>query len=59
MQYEKHLYIFWTVQAHMYNDLIKTYEAKLLMFGVPSEELGFRPLKSMVAGQTGLVASPS
>ena len=35
------------------------------MFGVPSEELGFRPLKSTVAGQTlgqgpaGLVASPS
>ena len=51
------------VQAH--NDLIKTYEAKLSVFGVPTEELGFKPLKSTVAGQTlgqgpaGLVASPS
>lgn len=51
------------MQAH--NDLIKTYEAKLSVFGVPTEELGFKPLKSTVAGQTlgqgpaGLVASPS
>ena len=50
-------------QAH--NDLIKTYEAKLATFGVPTEELGFKPLRSTVAGQTlgqgpaGLVASPS
>jgi len=51
------------LQAH--NDLIRTYEAKLASFGVPTEELGFKPLKSTVAGQTlghgpaGLVASPS
>ena len=50
-------------QAH--NDLIKTYEAKLATFGVPTEELGFKPLRSTVAGQAlgqgpaGLVASPS
>ena len=37
------------VQAH--NDLIKTYEAKLATFGVPTEELGFKPLRSTVAGQ--------
>lgn len=55
-----HLTIF--IQAH--NDLIKTYEAKLSTFGVPTEELGFKPLKSTVAGQSlgqgpaGLVASP-
>ena len=51
------------LQAH--NDLIRTYESKLATFGVPTEELGFKPLKSTVAGQTlgqgpaGLVASPS
>lgn len=50
-------------KAH--NDLIKTYEAKLASFGVSTEELGFQPLKSTVAGQTigqgpaGLVASLS
>ena len=50
-------------QAH--NDLIRTYEAKLTSFGVPTEELGFSPLRSTVGGQTlgsgpaGLVASPS
>ena len=50
-----------TVQAH--NDLIRTYEAKLASFGVPAEELGFKTLKSTVAGQTlgegpaGLVSS--
>lgn len=48
-------------QAH--NDLVRTYEAKLTSFGVPVEELGFRPLKSTVTGQTlgegpaGLVSS--
>ena len=51
------------LQAH--NDLIKTYEAKLASFGVSTEELGFQPLKSTVAGQSlgqgpaGLVASLS
>lgn len=55
--------LFSVLQAH--NDLIKTYEAKLSSFGVPTEELGFQPLKSTVAGQTlgqgpaGLVASLS
>ena len=51
------------LQAH--NDLIRTYEAKLSSFGVPTEELGFQPLKSTVTGQTlgegpaGLVSSPA
>ena len=49
-------------KAH--NDLIKTYEAKLRSFGIPTEELGFKPLQSTVTGQTlgegaaGLVAAP-
>lgn len=51
----------WCLQAH--NDLVRTYEAKLASFGVPAEELGFKPLKSTVASQTlgegpaGLVSS--
>lgn len=50
-------------KAH--NDLIRTYEAKLRSFGVPTEELGFRPLQSNVTGQqlgkgpAGLVAQPT
>ena len=49
-------------KAH--NDLIRTYEAKITAFGIPTEELGFKPLQSTVAGQTlgqgpaGLVSSP-
>ena len=44
--------------------MIKTYEAKLGSFGIPTEELGFKPLQSTVTGQTlgegpaGLVAAP-
>lgn len=50
-------------KAH--NDLIRTYEAKLRSFGVPTEELGFQPLQSNVTGQqlgkgtAGLVAQPT
>merc|ERR1719192_576756 len=50
-------------KAH--NDLMRTYEAKLNMFGIPTEELGFRPLESTVGGQplgqgpAGLVAAPN
>ena len=50
-------------QAH--NDLLRTYEAKLNQFGIPTEELGFKPLESTVGGQTlgqgpaGLVSAPS
>ncbi|XP_026855247.2 dynein regulatory complex subunit 4 isoform X2 [Electrophorus electricus] len=49
-------------KAH--NDLLRTYEAKLKAFGIPVEELGFKPLESSVAGQTlgqgpaGLVSAP-
>ncbi|KAJ7374704.1 Dynein regulatory complex subunit 4 [Desmophyllum pertusum] len=50
-------------KAH--NDLIRTYEAKLQSFGVPTEELGFKPLESNIGGQqlgrgpAGLVAAPT
>ncbi|XP_065064401.1 dynein regulatory complex subunit 4-like [Rhopilema esculentum] len=50
-------------KAH--NDLIRTYETKLQSFGVPTDELGFRPLESNVTGQqlgkgpAGLVAQPT
>lgn len=42
-------------KAH--NDLIRVYEAKLAEFGVPPEELGFRPLVTSTAlGPAGLVS---
>lgn len=50
-------------KAH--NDLLRTYESKLKVFGVPTEELGFKPLESTVGGQqlgqgpAGLVSAPS
>lgn len=41
-------------KAH--NDLIRVYEAKLAEFGIPVEELGFRPLvTNTTAGPAGLV----
>ncbi|KAG9474958.1 dynein regulatory complex subunit 4 [Eleutherodactylus coqui] len=48
-------------KAH--NDLLRTYEAKMKAFSIPVEELGFKPLESLVPGQSfgqgpaGLVAS--
>jgi len=51
------------LQAH--NDLLRTYEAKLTQFGIPVEELGFKPLDTAVGGQllgqgpAGLVSTPS
>ncbi|XP_070985504.1 dynein regulatory complex subunit 4-like [Oncorhynchus clarkii lewisi] len=50
-------------KAH--NDLLRTYEAKLHAFGIPMEELGFKPLESSVAGHSlgqgpaGLVSAPT
>uniref|UniRef100_A0A667XWY2 Dynein regulatory complex subunit 4 n=1 Tax=Myripristis murdjan TaxID=586833 RepID=A0A667XWY2_9TELE len=49
-------------KAH--NDLLRTYEAKLRAFGIPVEELDFKPLQSSLAGGTlgqgpaGLVSAP-
>jgi hypothetical protein len=41
-------------KAH--NDLIRVYEAKLAEFGIPAEELGFRPLVTNTGpGPAGLV----
>ncbi len=50
------------LQAH--NDLAKTYEAKLAAYGIPVENLGFRPMQNAMTdeqlgeGPAGLVASP-
>lgn len=52
-----------TLQAH--NDLLRTYEAKLLAFGIPLDNVGFKPLETAVIGQTlgqgpaGLVSTPT
>jgi growth arrest-specific protein 8 len=41
-------------KAH--NDLIRVYEAKLAEYGIPVEDLGFRPLvTNTTAGPAGLV----
>ncbi|CAF0933232.1 unnamed protein product [Didymodactylos carnosus] len=37
--------------ARAHNDILRTYEAKLRQFGIPVEEIGFKPLESTVAGQ--------
>ncbi|XP_049719896.1 dynein regulatory complex subunit 4 isoform X2 [Elephas maximus indicus] len=50
-------------KAH--NDLLRTYEAKLLAFGIPLDNVGFRPLETAIIGQmlgqgpAGLVATPT
>ncbi|XP_006860150.1 PREDICTED: growth arrest-specific protein 8 [Chrysochloris asiatica] len=50
-------------KAH--NDLLRTYEAKLLAFGIPLDNVGFRPLETAIVGQmlgqgpAGLVATPT
>ncbi|XP_029780748.1 dynein regulatory complex subunit 4 isoform X1 [Suricata suricatta] len=50
-------------KAH--NDLLRTYEAKLLAFGIPLDNVGFKPLETAVIGQTlgqgpaGLVGTPT
>ena len=50
-------------KAH--NDLLRTYESKLAAFGVPIDELGFKPLESTVTGHeigkgpAGLVSAPT
>ncbi|XP_044111433.1 dynein regulatory complex subunit 4 isoform X2 [Neovison vison] len=50
-------------KAH--NDLLRTYEAKLLAFGIPLDNVGFKPLETAVIGRTlgqgpaGLVSTPT
>ncbi|XP_022438566.1 dynein regulatory complex subunit 4 isoform X2 [Delphinapterus leucas] len=47
-------------KAH--NDLLHTYEAKLLAFGVPLDNVGFKPLETAVTlgqGPAGLVGTPT
>ncbi len=46
-----------TKVSKAHNDLIRVYEAKLTEYGIPAEELGFRPLiTSTGKGPAGLVA---
>jgi growth arrest-specific protein 8 len=41
----------------MHNDVIRVYETKLQEFGIPKDELGFRPIPSLTStGPAGLVA---
>ncbi|KAL4463071.1 hypothetical protein ABPG74_007072 [Tetrahymena malaccensis] len=41
-----------------YNDAIRVYEAKLVEFGIPIEELGFQPLETITSSMpAGLVSS--
>jgi len=60
---KKHASTVTALQAH--NDLLRTYESKLTQFGIPVEELGFKPLDTNVGGQllgqapAGLVSTPS
>ncbi|XP_020844758.1 dynein regulatory complex subunit 4 isoform X3 [Phascolarctos cinereus] len=50
-------------KAH--NDLLRTYEAKLVAFGIPLDNIGFKPLETVVIGQSlghgpaGLVSMPT
>lgn len=51
-------------KAH--NDLLRTYEAKMRQFGIPVEEMGFKPLESTLGngqqigqGTAGLVSAPT
>ena len=52
-------------KAH--NDLLRTYEAKLAQYGIPVEEMGFKPLESSIGGAqqqlgkgaSGLVSAPN
>ncbi|XP_034974488.1 dynein regulatory complex subunit 4 isoform X2 [Zootoca vivipara] len=50
-------------KAH--NDLLRTYEAKLTAFGIPLDNLGFKPLETSVIGHTlgqgpaGFVSTPT
>lgn len=52
-------------KAH--NDLLRTYEAKLAQYGIPVEEMGFKPMESSIGGSqqqlgkgaSGLVSAPT
>lgn len=42
--------------------MLRTYEAKLLAFGVPLDNVGFKPLETAVTlgqGPAGLVSTPT
>ncbi|CAH1164040.1 unnamed protein product [Phaedon cochleariae] len=44
-------------KAH--DDLLETFEEKLVQFGIPKQELGFTPLRIIPEGQGGLARGPA
>lgn len=44
-------------KAH--DDLLETFEEKLVQYGIPRQELGFTPLRIIPEGQTGLAKGPA
>lgn len=44
-------------KAH--DDLLETFEEKLVQFGIPKQELGFIPLRMVPEGQGGLARGPA
>lgn len=44
-------------KAH--DDLLETYEEKLVQYGIPKSELGFVPLRAVPEGQGGLAKGPA
>lgn len=44
-------------KAH--DDIIETYEEKLISYGIPKEELGFLPIHLMPKDQGGLSKGPA
>lgn len=45
--------------AKAHDDLLQTYEEKLLQYGIPKHELGFVPMKIIPDGQDGLAKGPA
>lgn len=43
----------------MHDDLLETFEDKLVQFGIPKVELGFVPLRIVPEGQGGLSTAPA
>ncbi|KAG5897821.1 hypothetical protein JTB14_011821 [Gonioctena quinquepunctata] len=44
-------------KAH--DDLLETFEEKLVQYGIPKQELGFTPLRIVLEGQAGLARGPA
>ncbi|XP_031328953.1 dynein regulatory complex subunit 4-like [Photinus pyralis] len=44
-------------KAH--DDMLETYEEKLIEYGIPKKELGFKPMRFLPKGQSGLARGPA